>query len=123
MQGQESSDPEKLIKKARTKSKANPIYLVIYKRSCSRCQKYQREVREKIEEYKKKGAIILVAEAPEKGEVSSYPTWINHFKLPHATTPVIIRYDVISPSPLNVLNYKNFQVYEERNKKWIVENA
>lgn len=119
MQGQNSNDPEELIKDA--KIKAATIYLVIYKRSCSRCQDYQQLVREKVESYKKEGATILVAEAPEKGGASSYPSWIKQFSLPHATTPVIIRYDVSANSPSEALAYTNFQVYSEQKESWIFE--
>lgn len=120
-QGQNSSNPEELIKEARAKQKGSPIYLVVYKRSCSRCQEYQKLVREKVETYKKEGATILVAEAPEKGDVSSYPSWIKQFNLPHATTPVIIRYDVSSSSPSEALTYTNFQVYSEHTESWMFE--
>lgn len=121
MQGQNSSNPEELIKEVRAKQTGSPIYLVVYKRSCSRCQDYQQLVREKVETYKKEGATVLVAEAPEKGDVSSYPSWIEQFNLPHATTPVIIRYDVSSSSPSEALTYTNFQVYSEHTESWIFE--
>ena len=121
MQGQNSSNPEELIKEARAKQTGSPIYLVVYKRSCSRCQDYQKLVREKVETYKKEGATILVAEAPEKGGASSYPSWIKYFKLPIAKTPVIIRYDVASSSLSNVLAYTNFQVYSEETESWVFE--
>ena len=107
MKGQNSDDPEKLIQEA--KKKSSPIYLIVYKRSCTRCQADKYLVREKVKSYKKAGATVLVAEAPEKGDVSSYPSWIKQFSLPQAKTPVIIRYDVSPSSASEALPYTSFQ--------------
>ena len=121
MKGQKFTTPEELLKDSLGNGKGNPIYLVIYKRSCPICQEDFKQVQTKINDYKKSGATILVTEAPQEGKVATYPTWVYQFRVPDVKTPVLIRYDLSQHSNPIPLAYSNFEHYYGKSRGWITQ--
>jgi|GEM_PF-4704526 len=119
MDGQSSKDPETLIHKAVDKAPNIALFIVIYKRTCPKCQEYQAAVQKEVERYKKNGNVVLVAETSGKGEATSYPDWLTKFQLPHDETPVIVRYDLSSVSNPVPIKYSSYQVYGGTGDNWI----
>lgn len=82
----------KTIDKWSHTSNAENLILIVYKRTCTRCEENAERVQQFAEQAKKDNFTVVAVEAPQKGIVSSYPEWTKAFEIPQQGTPAVFKY-------------------------------